>query len=281
VAVPRGMAVGGDRNVISAAPRRPRSRSDQALADPGAVRSARGPRRDGTPSPVPDRCRPRVTPARHRALPADGRVVRWSPSSSARPAEYAGAQRLTELEPGLLQALGRHCTRTSAATHAGASLHLDLGGHPRGPAAPGQRHRDRAPAEGGAGANWIRANGDRRLEPTGGVRHGARLTAARQRSGRAETAISDVLRQLLGNELDTLLPGQQSVPMIEDHRSGGERAARCLRPLILDRSGDPAGGRQECRVRWFPEVFGLSSCRPVAGAIVWKDESLPALSLST
>ncbi len=34
-------------------------------------------------------------------------------------AEYAGAaQRLTELEPGLLEALGRYCTWTSAATHA-------------------------------------------------------------------------------------------------------------------------------------------------------------------
>ena len=87
VAVRRGVAVGGDRDVLPAAARpAARGRAGDALADAGAVRPARGARCDRALPRLPARHAPGVARARHRG----GRRLRaWRPSSSARAGEYA------------------------------------------------------------------------------------------------------------------------------------------------------------------------------------------------
>ena len=94
-------------------------RAAHPVADPGAVRPARGPRRDRPLPGVPDEIRPGLARLDIGQLRA-GRGRRGLVAELERSAaEYAAAaERLAALPDGLLAALGAHASWTSSATHA-------------------------------------------------------------------------------------------------------------------------------------------------------------------
>ena len=124
LAVRRGAAVRGGRELLRAAARRarPPSRAGDAVADPGAVRPARASRGDRALPDVPDRAAAADPSARRRRAARRWRAARprtnWSgrlPSTRASP---SGWPRCTVAPAGWLGALGRHASWTSSATHA-------------------------------------------------------------------------------------------------------------------------------------------------------------------
>ena len=139
VAVRRGVAVGGDRDVLPAAARRARARrAADAVADAGALRPARGAgRRRALPAPSCATCAARRT-ARHRRLPRRRAPTSSRPSSSARPRDYGAAPRALR------------GARRRPARRARAARRLDLVGDPRRAAAAGDRRRRAAAGRGRA-----------------------------------------------------------------------------------------------------------------------------------
>ena len=104
---------------LPAAARRARARrADHAVADAGAVRSARCAGRHGALPGVPPGDPTRVTPARRRRVPGRRGGGAWRRSSSARRwstrTPPIGSRRCRR---DLASVLGRHATWTSAATH--------------------------------------------------------------------------------------------------------------------------------------------------------------------
>ena len=160
VAVRRGVAVGGDRDLLPAAARRARrgARPHHAVADAGARRPARGARRARALPRVPARRARRDPPPRHRGGRDAGRR---GASSSARPRATRAAADALRGAPRRPRARASRRTR------------LDLGGDARGAAAAGDRRR-RAPAA-----------GDRDRRAPGALRRlGRRAVAARVRATR-------------------------------------------------------------------------------------------------
>ena len=132
VAVRRGVAVGGGRRLLPAAARRPRrgARPRDAVGHAGARRPARGAGRARPLRDVPARDPPGVARARPRAPRRDpGERAALEHSAAA----YAARR-------------GSRSPRGDPRRGSRAHATLDLGGHPRDPAAAGDRRRRPAPA---------------------------------------------------------------------------------------------------------------------------------------
>ena len=224
MAVRRGVAVGGGRDLVPAAARRARPGADHAVADARAVRPARGAGRDRPLPGVPDRDQTRVPPPGHRGIPPRGR-------NPVRRRARALRRRVRGRRGAAAGAAGR------AARRARRARQLDVGGHPCGAAAAGLRHRDLAP---GPDRDRLAPAEVRRL---GGrvLATGVRLRAVARAAARGGRGAEHVRRA------DEPLRARRRAPP-ESAGDGGRSGA------VADRPGDDGARVERARLPGEPRV---------------------------
>src|SRR4051794_9154768 len=117
MALRRGVAVGGDRDLLPAAPGAARARrAADAVAHAGALRPARGARRTGSMPRLPARRAAGVAPTRRRGRAGGGGGSGGARARARR--RRLRARALGRLSGDLLAALRPYAAWTSAATHA-------------------------------------------------------------------------------------------------------------------------------------------------------------------